>query len=165
MDYAMHRLAFFFSLKVPHTITFFLSNIPSILSSVYSPPLSEALNLSPFLVTLAFPPFLLLARAYVRAPSDFFPVFMHRSFFLFRNIIDGAMHLSPFPSPPSGPLSSPSSRSSISSGRRPCGLARSHPASPTSANPWTRAGNLLTRGCCRQEALIARYLGDLLLNP
>lgn len=25
--------------------------------------------------------------------------------------------------------------------------------------PWTRAGNSLTRGCRRQEALIARYLG------
>lgn len=84
---------------------------------------------SPFLVALAFPPFLLLARAYVRAPSDFFPVFTHRSFFPFRNIIGGAMHLSPFPSPPPGPP-----RSLASSGEdRVAPLA--HPASLTSANP------------------------------
>lgn len=84
-----------------------------------------------------------------RAPSDFFPVFTHRSFFPFRNIIDGAMHLSPFPSPPSAPslpLPSPASPGE--------GPARS-PRESDFGESWTRAGNSLTRGCRRQEALIA----------
>lgn len=121
-----------FSLSKYHRITFFLSNIPpSILSSVYSPPLARALNLPPSSLLSLSPPFLLLARAYVRAPSDFFPVFTHRSFFPFRNIIGGAMHLSPFP--PSAP-GAPLARSLASSGEdRAASLA--HPASLTSANP------------------------------
>lgn len=49
---------------------------------------------------LPFSPSRTCVRA--RAPSDFFPVFTHRSFFPFRNIIGGTMHLSPSPSPPSG---------------------------------------------------------------
>lgn len=111
---------------------------------------------SPFLVALASPsPFLLLARAYVRTPLDFFPVFTHRSFFPFRNIIGGAMHLSPFPSPPPGPP--PLARFFW---RGPCGPARS-PRESDFGESWTRAGNSLTRGCSRQEALIARYLRRL----
>lgn len=93
---------FFFSLQVLPLLSSspisHLFSLPFTLSPAHSGPQS-----SPFLVALAFPPFLLLARAYVRAPSDFFPVFTHRSFFPFRNIIGGAMHLSPFPSPPPGP--------------------------------------------------------------
>lgn len=103
---AMHRS---FSLA-GSTITFFLLGIPSILSSVYSPPLSGALTIFPLPRCSRFPPFS-PSRTCVcaRAPSDFFPVFTHRSFFPFRNIIGGAMHLSPFPSPPSGPPRSPAS--------------------------------------------------------
>lgn len=96
-------LAFFFSLKVPQHYFLPLQYPVYPLFRLLSPALWGSQS-SPFLVALAFPPFLLLARAYVRAPSDFFPVFTHRSFFPFRNIIGGAMHLSPFPSPPSGPL-------------------------------------------------------------
>lgn len=51
------------------------------------------------------------------------------------------------------------------SGEGPCGPARS-PRESDFGESWTRAGNSLTRGCRRQEALIARYLGDLnLLKP
>lgn len=65
------------------------------------------------------------------------------------------MHLSPLPSLLSGPPTA------YFSGRGPCGPARS-PREPGFGESWTRAGNSLTRGCRRQEALIARYLG---LNP
>lgn len=84
------------------------------------------------------PPFLLLARAYVRAPSDFFPVFTHRSFFPFRNIIGGAMHLSPFPSPPSDPPLA-----------RPLLLARTV-RGPRSLTPRVRLRRILD--ACRQLA-------------
>lgn len=47
--------------------------------------------------------------------------------------------------------------------RGPCGPTRS-PRESDFGESSTRAGNSLTRGCCRQEALIARYLGDLLLK-
>lgn len=136
----MHRLAvrrFLFSLQV----------LPLLSSSPVSPvyPLFRLLlprSLGPAIFPLPrcsrLPPFS-PSRTCVcaRAPSDFFPVFTHRSFFPFRNIIGGAMHLSPFPSPPPlAPLASPPSLARSSRGR-PCGLARSlaRPASPTSANP------------------------------
>lgn len=140
-----------------------LSSSVSHLSSVRSLPRSLGLSIFPLFRCSRFPlsstsyPLLLLARAYARAraPTDFFPVFTHRSFFPFRNIIGGAMHLSPFPSPPSDPLTRPLLQARIVGSPR--SLTRS--ASPTSAKSWTRAGNSLTRSCRRQEALIVRYLG------
>lgn len=127
-DASSRDAPFFFSLEVYHHYFLLLQYPVYPLFRLLSPVLSGPQS-SPFLVALAFPPFLLLARAYVRAPSDFFPVFTHRSFFPFRNIIGDAMHLSPFPSPPSGPPRSPASPGED----RAAPLA--HPASPTSANP------------------------------
>lgn len=104
----MHRLAvlrrsssrskyyhYFLPLRYPR-----LSSLPST-----SPPLSGP-AIFPLPRCSRLPPFS-PSRTCVcaRAPSDFFPVFTHRSFFPFRNIIGGAMHLSPFPSPP--PLAPP----------------------------------------------------------
>lgn len=143
------RAHYFLPLSISH-----LSSLPSTLSSLS--PAHESPQSSPFLVTLTFPPFS-PSRTCVRAraPPDFFPVFTHRSFFPFRNIIGGAMHLSPFPSPPSDP---PPSYSPASSGED-CARRRSRSLTPRvrlrRILRRTRAGNSLTRGCRRQEALIA----------
>lgn len=106
--------------RVPPLLSFSsISSLPFTPSYPVPPFPSSDLQSSPFLfVALAFSLSLPLARAYIRAraPSDFFPVFTHRSFFPFRNIIGGTMHLSPFPSPPSGPVLPPHARAAASSG-------------------------------------------------
>lgn len=145
------RAHYFLPLSISH-----LSSLPSTLSSLS--PAHESPQSSPFLVTLTFPPFSpsrTCVRARARAPPDFFPVFTHRSFFPFRNIIGGAMHLSlPFPL---HPLTPPPSYSLASSGED-CARRRSRSLTPRvrlrRILRRTRAGNSLTRGCRRQEALI-----------
>lgn len=153
---AMHRS--FSRSKVPPLLSSSPVCIPSILSSVYSPPLTGALNLPPSSL-LSLPPFspsrtCVCARAFGLFSCFYAPLVFSLPKYNWRCDAPVSLSLST-PWPPS---------LACFFWRGPCGPARS-PRESDFGESWTRAGNLLTRGCRRQEALIVRYLGDLLLKP
>lgn len=139
------------------TITFFLSSIPSILSTrLLSPPLSGA-SIFPLPRCSRFPPFspsrtCVCARAFRLFSCFYAPLVFSLPKYNWRCDAPVSLSLSTLWPPLARPLL----------------LAFGPALSPRESDfgeSWTRAGNSLTRGCRRQEALIARYLRDLLLNP
>lgn len=152
----MHRLAPFLALQIPSHYFLPLQYPPvyplfRLLSPARSGPQS-----SPFLVALTFPPFspsrtCVCARAFGLFSCFYAPLVFSLPKYNWR--CDAPVSLSPLR--PRGPARS----LARFFWRGPCGLARS-PRESDFGESWTRAGNSLTRGCCRQEALIVRYLGE-----